>query len=95
MGPDAGVIQAIFDQMKHAYIGETPFDTERVVAKIMSAGWYSFERTARLVIGGLDMACWDALGKFLKPPITSSWAGLSELSSVPCISCRRTRISRS
>jgi L-alanine-DL-glutamate epimerase and related enzymes of enolase superfamily len=46
MGPDAGVIQAIFDQMKHAYIGERPFDTERVVAKIMSAGWYSFERTA-------------------------------------------------
>ena len=75
VGPDAGVIRAIFDQMKHAYIGETPFDTERVVAKIMSAGWYSFERTAGLVIGGLDMACWDALGKFLKQPIYKLMGG--------------------
>ncbi len=75
MGPDAGVIQAIFDQMKRAYIGETPFDTERVVAKIMSAGWYSFERTAGLVIGGLDMACWDALGKYLKLPIYKLMGG--------------------
>src|ERR1700675_4660361 len=53
MGPDAGGIQAIFDQMKHGYIGQTPCHTERVVAKITSAGWYAFERTAGLVIGGL------------------------------------------
>jgi L-alanine-DL-glutamate epimerase-like enolase superfamily enzyme len=41
----------------------------------MSAGWYSFERTAGLVIGGLDMACWDALGKLLKQPIYKLMGG--------------------
>ncbi len=75
MGPDSGVIRAIFDQMKAAYIGETPFDTERVLAKIMSAGWYSFERTAGLVIGGLDMACWDAVGKHVKQPVYKLMGG--------------------
>lgn len=69
MGPDHRVIRAIFDQMIEAYIGESPLDTERITAKLLSAGWYSFERTAGLVMGGLDIACWDAAGKYLNQPL--------------------------
>jgi glucarate dehydratase len=75
MGPNAGVIQAMFDQMVEAYIGESPLATERILAKLMSAGWYSFERTAGLVIGGLDMACWDAAGKYLNQPVYNLLGG--------------------
>jgi L-alanine-DL-glutamate epimerase-like enolase superfamily enzyme len=75
MGPDAGVIRAMFDQMLPHYIGESPLDTERIITKIMADGWYSFERTAGLVLGGLDMACWDAVGKFLGQPVSRLLGG--------------------
>ncbi len=75
MGPNAGVIRAIFDQMAAQYIGESPLDSERLVAKVMADGWYSFERTAGLVLGGLDMACWDAAGKYLKQPVSRLMGG--------------------
>lgn len=75
MGPDAGVIRAMFDQMLPHYIGESPLDTELIITKIMADGWYSFERTAGLVLGGLDMACWDAVGKFLGQPVSRLLGG--------------------
>lgn len=75
MGPNAGVIRAMFDQMLPHYIGESPLDTERIITKIMADGWYSFERTAGLVLGGLDMACWDAAGKFLGQPVSRLLGG--------------------
>lgn len=75
MGPDAGVIRAMFNQMVAHYIGESPLDTERIITKIMADGWYSFERTAGLVLGGLDMACWDAAGKFLGQPVSRLLGG--------------------
>jgi L-alanine-DL-glutamate epimerase-like enolase superfamily enzyme len=75
MGPDAGVIRAMFDQMAAHYIGESPLDTERIIAKVLADGWYSFERAAGLVLGGLDMACWDAAGKFLGQPVSRLLGG--------------------
>jgi L-alanine-DL-glutamate epimerase-like enolase superfamily enzyme len=75
MGPNAGVIQAMFDQMVKLYVGESPLDTERLIAKVMAEGWYSFERTAGLVLGGLDMACWDAAGKYLNQPVSRLMGG--------------------
>jgi len=69
------VIRAMFDQMLAHYIGESPLDTERIITKIMADGWYSFERTAGLVLGGLDMACWDAAGKFLGQPVSRLMGG--------------------
>lgn len=75
MGPDVRVIRAMFDQLLESYIGESPLATERILAKLLSAGWYSFERSAGLVIGGLDMACWDAAGKFLNQPVYNLLGG--------------------
>lgn len=75
MGPDAGVIRAMFDQMAARFVGESPLDTERLAAKVMADGWYSFERTAGLVLGGLDMACWDAAGKYLGQPVSRLMGG--------------------
>lgn len=75
MGPDVRVIRAAFEQILESYIGESPFATERILAKVHSAGWYSFERTASLVTGGLDMACWDAVGKYVQQPVYNLLGG--------------------
>jgi L-alanine-DL-glutamate epimerase-like enolase superfamily enzyme len=80
MGPDANVIRAIFEQMAKFFVGESPFSSERHTASVMGSGWYSFQRTAGLVLGGLEMACWDAVGKHLDQPVCALMGGPLRLS---------------
>jgi L-alanine-DL-glutamate epimerase-like enolase superfamily enzyme len=75
MGPDDRAIAAIFDQMATAFIGESPLAVERASARVAGMGWYSFHRTAGLVLGGLEMACWDAVGKLLELPVSDLFGG--------------------
>jgi L-alanine-DL-glutamate epimerase-like enolase superfamily enzyme len=80
MGPNANVIRAIFEQMTEQFVGESPTASEKLSAKVMSTGWYSFHRTAGLVLGGLEMACWDAVGKHLDQPVCALMGGPLRLS---------------
>ena len=80
MGPNANVIRAIFEQMTEQFVGEPPTASEKLTAKVMSTGWYSFHRTAGLVLGGLEMACWDAVGKHLGQPVCALMGGPLRLS---------------
>jgi len=75
MGPNAAVIRAMFEQMVESFVGESPFSSERAVAKVMSTGWYAFHRAAGLVLAGLEMACWDAVGKAVGEPVSSLLGG--------------------
>jgi L-alanine-DL-glutamate epimerase-like enolase superfamily enzyme len=75
MGPDEHAIRAIFDQMAAFAIGESALMPERIAAKIFSNGWYAFHRTAALVLGGIDMACWDAAGKHYGEPVSTLLGG--------------------
>lgn len=75
MGPDHRVIAATFEQLLEHYIGASPFETERITAKILGTGWYSFERSLGLVLGGLDMACWDLVGKQVGQPVYRLFGG--------------------
>lgn len=75
MGPDEHVIRAIFDQMAEVMVGESALMPERLAAKIFSQGWHAFHRTAGLVLGGIDMACWDAAGKHYGEPISTLMGG--------------------
>jgi L-alanine-DL-glutamate epimerase-like enolase superfamily enzyme len=75
MGPDEHAIRAIFDQMSTFAVGESALMPERIAAKIFSNGWYAFHRTAALVLGGIDMACWDAAGKHYGQPISTLMGG--------------------
>lgn len=75
MGPNEKVIAAIFDQMLDFYVGQSPFDSNIVMARIKGTGWYSYHRTAGLVLGGLDMACWDLAGKACGVPVAALLGG--------------------
>lgn len=75
MGPDDRVIRAIFEQMAEAFVGDTPFAPERICARVLGNGWYSYHRTAGLVLGGLEMACWDAAGKHAGQPVCNLLGG--------------------
>jgi L-alanine-DL-glutamate epimerase-like enolase superfamily enzyme len=75
MGPDPDVIRAITEQMAASLVGETVFAPQRLLSRVMGAGWYPFHRTAGLVLGGLEMACWDAIGRALEQPISTFFGG--------------------
>ncbi len=75
MGPDPDVIRAITEQMARSLVGESPLAPQRFLARVMGAGWYPFHRTAALVLGGLEMACWDAMGKQLGQSVATLFGG--------------------
>jgi L-alanine-DL-glutamate epimerase-like enolase superfamily enzyme len=75
MGPDSAVIRAITEQMSRSFVGDSPLAPQRMIARVMGTGWYPFHRTAALVLGGLEMACWDVMGKYLKQPISAFFGG--------------------
>jgi L-alanine-DL-glutamate epimerase-like enolase superfamily enzyme len=74
-GPDDGVIRAVFDRLGVAFVGDTTLAPGRLLARVLGAGWYPFHRTAALVLGGLEMACWDAVGKYLRQPVSTFFGG--------------------
>jgi L-alanine-DL-glutamate epimerase-like enolase superfamily enzyme len=75
MGPAPDVLRAITAQMAPSFIGDTPLAPQRLLSRVMGAGWYPFHRTAALVLGGLEMACWDVMGKYLNQPVHCLFGG--------------------
>jgi L-alanine-DL-glutamate epimerase-like enolase superfamily enzyme len=75
MGPNPEVIRAMTEQMAALFVGDTPLAPQRLVSRVLGAGWYPFHRTAALVLGGLEMACWDAVGKHLGQPVSTFFGG--------------------
>lgn len=75
MGPSPEVTRALTEQMTAMCVGESALAPQRIVSRILGAGWYPFHRTAGLVLGGLEMACWDAAGKHLEQPVSMFFGG--------------------
>ena len=75
MGPNPEVIRAMTEQMAELFVGDTPLAPQRLVSRVLGAGWYPFHRTAALVLGGLEMACFDAAGKHLGQPVSTFFGG--------------------
>ncbi len=75
MGPNPNVMRAMFEQMAESFVGDTPLAPQRLLSRVLGAGWYPFHRTAALVLGGLEMACWDAVGKYLRQPVSTFFGG--------------------
>jgi L-alanine-DL-glutamate epimerase-like enolase superfamily enzyme len=75
MGPNPDVIRAMTEQMSELFVGDTALAPQRLVNRVLGAGWYPFHRTAALVLGGLEMACWDAVGKHLGQPVATFFGG--------------------
>jgi L-alanine-DL-glutamate epimerase-like enolase superfamily enzyme len=75
MGPNPEVIRAMTEQMAALFVGDTPLAPQRLIGRVLGAGWYPFHRTAALVLGGLEMACWDAVGKHLGQPVSTFFGG--------------------
>lgn len=56
-------------------IGEDPHNIERIYRRVEAAGYYHHKRAMVAALCGLEMACWDAVGKAAGQPLHNLWGG--------------------
>ncbi len=56
-------------------ISEDPHDVERIYRKVEAAGFYHHKRAMVAALCGLEMACWDLVGKAAGQPLHKLWGG--------------------
>jgi L-alanine-DL-glutamate epimerase-like enolase superfamily enzyme len=62
--------KSFIDAAGQLLIGESPFDTERLLSKLKGhGGWVFAPHFASYALGGLDMALWDIIGKAANQPL--------------------------
>lgn len=74
--PSPEVTLACLKGIRALLVGEDPFQIERLVHKLYSiGGLYPFATMANCVIGGVEMALWDIVGKALGKPVHTFFGG--------------------
>jgi len=67
---------AFIQGCKSLLIGESPFNTERLLKKLEGLGGWVFARHfAGYALGGIEMALWDIVGKAANLPLYKLWGG--------------------
>jgi glucarate dehydratase len=56
-------------------VGEDACAVERLVRKVEGAGYYHHKRAMVMALAGLEMACWDVVGKAAGMPLCKVWGG--------------------
>lgn len=75
-------------------IGEDPFNVERILA-ILRPRPYFFGYAGHGLIAGIEMACWDIIGKTVGKPVWPSWeADSAGRSKSPATSSPAQKIKR-
>ncbi|MFB6106991.1 MAG: galactonate dehydratase [Halobacteriaceae archaeon] len=65
----AETVAAAVDEMRHHFVGESPFQTERLWLKMFRDEAYSDNVVNTTVISAVDTACWDIKGKLFDAPL--------------------------
>lgn len=69
-------ISAFCEGLRHAVIGENPFEYERIWAKMYQSSFYHGRRGAALhAISVIDIAIWDIIGKSCNQPVSVMLGG--------------------
>jgi L-alanine-DL-glutamate epimerase-like enolase superfamily enzyme len=64
LGPTPPIVLEILRRMEELVVGESPNRVEWLTSKILGQGaWHSFRDTAFTCWAGIEMACWDIVGK--------------------------------
>lgn len=76
LGPTPQIVLEILRRMEELVVGEDPGRVEYLTAKILGQGaWHSFRNTAFTCWAGIEMACWDAVGKSIGRSVTAMLGG--------------------
>jgi muconate cycloisomerase len=73
---DPRAVVAYGELMARQLIGRAPGDMEAILRSIWSEGrWKMFPQFTQLVFAGIEVACWDALGRALGVPTRTFFGG--------------------
>jgi L-alanine-DL-glutamate epimerase-like enolase superfamily enzyme len=73
---DTGAVAAHIELMARQVVGRSPGDMEAILRSIWSEGrWKMFPQFTQLVFAGIEVACWDALGRALGVPTRTLFGG--------------------
>jgi L-alanine-DL-glutamate epimerase-like enolase superfamily enzyme len=73
---DPRAVAAHGELMARQLIGRSPGDMEAILRSIWSEGrWKMFPQFTQLVFAGIEVACWDALGRTLGVPTRTFFGG--------------------
>ena len=62
--------------MARQFVGRSPGDVEAILRSIWTEGrWKMFPQFTNLVVAGMEVACWDALGRALGVPTRTFFGG--------------------
>jgi galactonate dehydratase len=68
-------VAAAIEEMSEYFVGEDPFDTERLWLQMYRDEWFSKNVINTTVISAIDIACWDIKGKVLDQPVYNLLGG--------------------
>ena len=73
---DPGAVAAHVELIARQVVGHAPGDMEAILRSIWSEGrWKMFPQFTQLVFAGIEVACWDALGRALGVPTRTFFGG--------------------
>lgn len=73
--PSTDLVLAAIDAIRPLVVGESPFHIERILKRIMVAGTWHVGRANSPAIAGVEMACWDIVGKACQQPLVNLFGG--------------------
>jgi 2-dehydro-3-deoxyphosphogalactonate aldolase len=67
------VEQMVKDVVERCVIGKDPYDIERIWRGVYGSGFIQRPDISMMgILSGIEMACWDIVGKDVNKPVTSS-----------------------
>lgn len=73
--PSAEVVLAVLDGIQPLVLGADPFEIERLWRRIDLVGTWHHVRASSPAIAGVEMACWDIVGKACGQPLVNLFGG--------------------
>ena len=73
---DQRAVAAYGELIARQFVGRSPGDVEAILRSVWTEGrWKMFPQFTNLLVAGLEVACWDALGRALEVPSRTFFGG--------------------
>jgi len=73
---DTAAVVSYGNQMARAFVGHSPGDVEAILGELWRDGrWRFYPHWSQQIASGIEVACWDALGKALGVPASTFLGG--------------------
>jgi L-alanine-DL-glutamate epimerase-like enolase superfamily enzyme len=74
--PTPRIAEAVLETFRDVVLGSDPFHTEALTATLLQRrGWHYFRHTLGCSLAGVEMACWDLVGKACGLPLHVLFGG--------------------